>query len=89
LPTELVSEEYRATALGVFNTTSQLAGAIGPSLGGLIILIYPFLTYPRHIFYISILSGIPSIILFAISVKETLRKRDDVHSNANQGETAP
>jgi len=89
LPTELVAEEYRATALGVFNTTSQLAGAIGPSLGGLIILIYPFLTYPRHIFYISILSGIPSIILFAISVKETLRKRDDVHSNANQGETAP
>ena len=81
LPTELVAEEYRATALGVFNTTSQLAGAIGPSLGGLIILIYPFLTYPRHIFYISILAGIPSIILFTMSVKETLRKRDDMHRN--------
>jgi len=89
LPTELVAEEYRATALGVFNTTSQLAGAIGPSLGGLIILIYPFLTYPRHIFYISILAGIPSIILFAISVKETLRKKDDTHRNTNQNETTP
>lgn len=73
MPTELVAEEYRATALGVFNTTSRLAGAIGPSLGGLIILIYPFLTYPRHIFYISILAGIPSIILFTLYVKETLR----------------
>jgi len=82
LPTELVAEEYRATALGVFNTTSQLAGAIGPSLGGLIILIYPFLTYPRHIFYISILAGIPSIILFTMSVKETLRKRDDMHRSS-------
>jgi len=81
-PTELVAEEYRATALGVFNTTSQLAGAIGPSLGGLIILIYPFLTYPRHIFYISILAGIPSIILFTMSVKETLRKRDDMHRSS-------
>ncbi|MGD8505718.1 MAG: MFS transporter [Candidatus Bathyarchaeota archaeon] len=75
LPTELVSEEYRATALGVFNTTSQLAGAIGPSIGGLFILYYPFFTFPRHIFYVTILAQIPSIILFAAFVKETLKTK--------------
>lgn len=77
LPTELVSEEYRATALGVFNTTSQLAGAIGPSIGGLFVLTYPFFTFPRYIFYVSILAQIPSIILFAVFVKETLKARSE------------
>ncbi len=72
LPAELVSEEYRATALGVFNTTSKLASALGPSIGGFVILLYPFLTFPRHVFYVSILAGIPSIVLFAACVKETL-----------------
>lgn len=75
LPTELVSEEYRATALGVFNTTSQLAGAIGPSIGGLFILYYPFFAFPRYIFYVTILAQIPSIILFAAFVKETLKTK--------------
>lgn len=75
MPAELVSEDYRATALGVFNTTSQLAGAVGPSIGGLFVLYYPFLTFPRYIFYASILAQIPSIVLFAVFVKETLKTK--------------
>ncbi len=64
----------RAPRHSTRRTTSQLAGAIGPSIGGLFVLYYPFLTFPRYIFYASILAQIPSIVLFALFVKETLKK---------------
>jgi MFS family permease len=74
LPAELVRKEYRGTALGVFNSLGRTAGAIGPLVGSLIVTKYSFELYPRFVFYASVLLGIPSIIIFAIFVKETLRK---------------
>lgn len=74
LPTELVSTEYRATALGVFRATGQIANAIGSALGGLICSFYSFNVYPRYVFYASILASVPSTILFLLLVKETLKK---------------
>ncbi len=74
IPTELVDKEYRATALGVFRAIDQIAAVIGPALGGLLVSYYAFEVYPRYIFYASILAGIPSTVLFAVLVKETLKK---------------
>jgi len=74
LPTELVDKEYRATALGVFRAIDQAAAVIGPALGGLLVSYYAFEIYPKYVFYASILAGIPSTILFAVLIKETLQK---------------
>ena len=74
LPAELVKKEYRGTALGVFNSFGRIAGAIGPLIGSLIVAKYSFGLYPRFVFYASVLLSIPSVIVFAIFVKETLRK---------------
>lgn len=74
IPTELVGKEYRATALGVFRATDLIAAVIGPALGGLLVSYYTFEVYPRYVFYASILASIPSTILFALFIKETLKK---------------
>lgn len=75
LPTELVPAEYRGTALGVFNFTGGIAGALGSSLGSLIVAYYPFEAYPRHVFYASVLLSILPTIIFLIFVKETLKDK--------------
>jgi MFS family permease len=74
LPTELVPAEYRGTALGVFSFTEGIAGALGSSLGSLIVAYYSFTAHPRGVFYASILSSIPSIIIFLAFIKETLKR---------------
>ena len=74
IPTELVDKEYRATALGVFRAINQIAAVIGPALGGLLVSYYAFEVYPRYVFYASILASIPSTVLFAVLIKETLKK---------------
>lgn len=73
-PTELVPAEYRGTALGVFSATSQVAGALSPSLGTLVVTLYPFAIHPRYVFYASILAGIPSVVIFLFFVEETLKR---------------
>lgn len=78
LPAELVEKEYRGTALGVFDSLGRTAGAIGPLLGSLIVANYSFELYPRFVFYASVLLSIPSVIVFAIFVRETLRKNTRV-----------
>lgn len=75
LPAELVEEEYRGTALGVFNAFGRIAGAVGPLLGSLIVAHYSFASYPRLVFYASMLLSIPSIIIFAVFIKDTLKKK--------------
>lgn len=73
-PTELVPAEYRGTALGVFSATSQVAGALSPSLGTLVVTLYPFTIHPRYVFYTSILASIPCIVIFLFFVEETLKR---------------
>lgn len=74
LPTELVPAEYRGTALGVFSFTRRIAGALGSSLGSLIVTYYAFEAYPRYVFYASILLGILPTIIFLTLIKETLKR---------------
>lgn len=74
LPAELVAEEFRGTALGVFSAFSRIAGAVGPLLGSLMVAHYSFELYPRFVFYASVLLSIPGIVIFAVFVKETLKK---------------
>ncbi len=74
LPTELVPRKYRATALGVFRALDQIAGSIGSALGALICMYYSFDVFPRYVFFASVLASVPSTVLFAVFVRETLKK---------------
>jgi len=76
LPGELVNEEIRGTAIGVFRTTSGLVGGFGPLTASLVCSIYPFETFPRTVFYAYLLIDLVCAIVLALFVKETLMSRE-------------